>query len=342
MEWSRYPASRFADFSDDWQRLNACWLDQPIMDADFVTALLRHFFEGDEVLCVGTEEGRVTSMGFFRRIRPLHWATVMPSQAPLGLWLHEAGALRDAEIRGLARTLPGTVLMIDFLQLDSERVARCGRRTFVAQPYIETGRLQAPANFDDYFASLSKNTRQNYRRVNNKAEKAGLPIEVTPMTTRADVVEAVAAYGEIEAESWKAAEGTAVTTNNTQGRFYRDLLTTYAERGGARCWQLRIGGEIAAVDLCIENRGSTVILKTTYAERFREFSPAMQMKFDIIRQLAGNQDGHRRIEFFGKAMEWHRKLTDDIRPLEHVTWFNGAATRRLHQFAKAMRNHPGT
>ena len=336
--WQTYSPDQFIAFGDDWQRINQSWLHQPIMDFDFVAALIPHFFDGRELLCVGTDEGHVVTIGFFRKIRPMHWATVVPSQAPLSLWQHEAGILSDTEIRSLAAALPGPVLMIDYLQLDSEKLRLDERGAFLRQPYIETGRLKIPTDFENYFSSLSKNTRQNYRRVNNKAEKEHLEIKAQRIADRKSMTEAVTTYGRIESESWKAEGGTAVAPNNAQGAFYADLLSMYAERDRATCWQLTIGGTTAAVDLCIENGSSTVILKTTFSEEFKRFSPAMQLKFAIIRDAVESRTGVHHLEFFGKAMDWHKKLTNDIRDLEHVTWFSRRLFRQFYQKVKTV-NH---
>ena len=107
-------------------------------------------------------------------------------------------------------------------------------------------------------------------------------------------------------------DGTAIHPDNEQGRFYRAMLEAFCSAGAGRIYRYRFGDRVVAIDLCIEGGGALVILKTTYDESIKTISPAFLMREESFRGLFGERR-LKRIEFFGKLMEWHTRWTDDIR-----------------------------
>ncbi len=63
--------------------------------------------------------------------------------------------------------------------------------------------------------------------------------------------------------------------------------------------------------------------------------PAFLMREDAFRGLfaAGRI---KRIEFFGKLMEWHTRWTDNARTLYHVNYFRWGWLRRAREVASRM------
>ena len=60
-----------------------------------------------------------------------------------------------------------------------------------------------------------------------------------------------------------------------------------------------------------------VVLKTTYDETISNLSPAFLLREEEIRQHFGEKR-IRRVEFFGKVMDWHMQWTREARMLYHV------------------------
>ena len=85
------------------------------------------------------------------------------------------------------------------------------------------------------------------------------------------------------------------------------------------------------MDLCIEGPGVLVILKTAYDETYKNVSPASLMRHEYFRQIF-DRGSIRRIEFYGKVMEWHRRWTDDVRVLYHVNRYRAPWLRKTHEF----------
>jgi len=327
MKWTLHPATSFTEHKQQWDKLNAQSQNLAILNADFVEPLIEEFFDGDELLALGELDGTVQMAGFFRNTGLFQWATVMPSQAPVALWLSKQHKFIGSYIADLASSLPGRVLSIDFLQVDSRDLTFTPAADFELNAYITTSNRPIPPDFDEYFSSLGKNMRQNYNKVINRAAKAGDTLDIKCISEPEGIAAAVRLYGEIESQGWKAQQGTAVAPDNDQGRYYTSMLTRLAEKNQACCWYYLINEQVVAVDLCVNQNGSLIILKTTYNEAFSKQSPALQLKVEMLKHYAQHDSQISNIEFYGRVMQWHTRLDSATRELQHVTWYKNTIVR---------------
>jgi CelD/BcsL family acetyltransferase involved in cellulose biosynthesis len=337
MDWKLLNCKEFIYYSEQWNELNCASQNLPILEADFVGPLINQFFKGDEVLALGYENQQLVTAGFFHQVGFAHWASVMPSQAPLCLWVAQKHAMDDTIFRSLAAALPGLVLMIDLLQVDTRDLVSPHTNNFEHAHYITTGNRPIAEDFDQYFNGLGKNLRQNYNKVINRAAKSGDVLATRRVTSPEDVQDAVIQYGKIENQGWKAKEGTAVSPNNDQGAFYLEMLTNMAKRDQACVWYYLINDNIAAVDLCIQSHETLIILKTTYDESFNKQSPALQLKIEMLKYYAVNDENVKNIEFFGKTMEWHKRLDSKLRDIQHFTWFKNQFLHSIINIIKRLK-----
>ena len=337
MQWTLHPANTFAQHKQAWDELNGQSQNLAILNADFVEPLIEEFFDGDELLALGETDGKLQMAGFFRKTGAFQWATVMPSQAPVALWLSEQHKFNTPAIKALASCLPGLVISIDYLQVDTRDMLLSPAGDFELSAYITTGNRPVPPDFDDYFKSLGKNLRQNYNKVINRAAKAGDTLGIKCMSEPTDIAEAVRIYGEIESQGWKAQHGTAVAPDNDQGRYYTNMLSRLAAKNQACCWYYLINEKIVAVDLCVSQNGNLIILKTTYNEAFSKQSPALQLKIEMLKYYAQRCGEISNIEFYGRVMEWHTRLDSTTRELQHVTWYKNALVRRGINLVKKLK-----
>lgn len=337
MQWTLHPANTFAQYKQAWDELNSQSQNLAILNSDFVEPLITEFFDGNELLALGEVDGKVQMAGFFRKTGLFQWATVMPSQAPVALWISKQHEFSSNSIAQLAASLPGLVLSIDFLQVDSRDMKLVPADDFELKTYITTGNRPVPADFDEYFKSLGKNMRQNYNKVINRAAKAGDTLDIKCVTEPAEIAEAVRIYGEIESSGWKAEHGTAIAPDNDQGRYYTTMLSRLAQNKQACCWYYLINEQIVAVDLCVNQNGSLIILKTTYNEEFSKQSPALQLKVEMLKHYAQQNGDITNIEFYGRVMEWHTRLDSTTRELQHVTWYANNLVRSAINLIKKIK-----
>ena len=144
---------------------------------------------------------------------------------------------------------------------------------------------------------------------------------------------AIDRYGELESGGWKAGQGTAVHRDNAQGRFYLRLLEEAADKGEALVTEYRFGNKTVAMNLGLLRNQTWVVLKTAYDESIdKSLSPASLLREEELQQFFATAQVQR-MEYFGRLMEWHTRLTDKQRTLYHVTayrwpWIRQFAERR--------------
>jgi CelD/BcsL family acetyltransferase involved in cellulose biosynthesis len=304
------------------------WIDlyqecgrSPLLHPDFLLAVLREYGGTDTRLLACRDRNKLLAVTALRREGPFRIGTFQPSQAPIGFWLQRPDVSTAQLLSTLAATQPPWRLVLSLTQQDPDLLARpqdSGR--LVTSDYIDTARITIATSWNDYWQARGSNLRQNIRKAKNRLEKAGKLFELRTLTAEPEMSDAVRTYGEIESRSWKASEGTAVSPDNDQGRFYADLFRRFARRGRARCYQLVIDGRVAASDLCVLGDEEIVILKTTFDEAFKDYSPAFLMREAAFLGLFEG-DWCKRIEFYGRVMEWHTRWTNEIRHMYHATCF---------------------
>lgn len=339
MNWRVLPYTDFPQYKEQWALLNDETMQLAFFEPDFVEALAETFFEGDEKLVLAFEQDILIFAAFMLHQGKGQWSLAMPSQNPLGLMLHKAKTLDNEFISSLAKSLPGKVAMIDFLQTDTRHTQFEQSKTFEVMPYITTGNRPIAEDFDAYFQSLGKNMRQNYNKVNNRAARADDKLSWYKVNDPDDVKEAILKYGEIESSGWKNQQGTAISPDNEQGKFYLQALVELAKKGQACCWYFLINDQIVAIDLCIQKNDCLIILKTTYNEEFNKQSPALMLKIEMLKHYSENREveGINNIEFYGKAMEWHKRLDSELREIVHVSWYTNPLVKSGINLIKKLK-----
>jgi CelD/BcsL family acetyltransferase involved in cellulose biosynthesis len=183
--------------------------------------------------------------------------------------------------------------------------------------YIETGWVDVRGSFDNYWKSRGKHLQQNMRTQRTRLAREGINASLEVATHPELVAAAIVDFGRLETAGWKGAAGTALHTDNNQGKFYRAAMTDFCRIGAGRIYRYRFGDRVVAVDLCVESSDVQVLLKTTHDGSFRGLSPSSLMRQEAYRQIF--EEGRlRRIEFYGRVMEWTMRWTDTKRTLYHV------------------------
>lgn len=329
MKWTVYPAKDCERLAAAWDDLNDQGPCSPLLSSRFLLSALQAFGTGREKLACLGDPHAPQGMAVVVERRGGVWETFQPSQAPIGFWLLRRGLDLETALNALVRALPGFPLMAGITQQDPHLLPRPeSSAQLQTLDYIDTARIVVEGDFESYWEGRGKNLRQNMRKARNKLEKAGLQMRLDCITDAARVSDAIANYGILESASWKAREGTAVHLDNEQGRFYRMLLEAQCAAGKGRIYRLMFNERVVAMDLCVEGDGVIVILKTTYDEEASDYSPAMLMHQELFKSLF-DSGAFKRIEFYGKVMDWHLRFTDDIRKMYHINFYRWGLLKRL-------------
>jgi len=339
MTWKLYPAAQFPAFAERWQQLNIDGITSPLVEPDFVAPLLAQFGEGKELLAVYEQDGHAQAMTVVVERTPRMWETFQPSQAPVCLWVQRAGGDRMELLSSLMRSLPGMAMVLGATQQDPELAPRpLDAGALRTMDYIQTARITIAGSFDDYWNARGKNLRANLKKQRNKLAKDEVATRMQVVREPQDIAAAVADYGRLESAGWKAQGGTAIHPDNAQGRFYQAMLEGFCRRGCGSVYRYWFNDQLVAMDFCIEGADCIIVLKTTYDESVpNSLSPTLLMREEATKQIF-DEAKFKRLEFYGKVMDWHTKWTDEIRTMYHATCYRWPALLGLKQLKNNTTN----
>jgi len=338
MKWEFLPATEFHGHHELWDRLNDCNTNSPLLEARFVQSGLDSFGTDNEYLAICKNSDGLVAATILSFSRMFITQTFQPSQVPIGLWVQTPDLDRSRSITALFKALPIHKVLISLLQLDPDLIHREENTpNSNSIDYITTARLIVNGDFETYWNQRGKNLKRNKKKIDNRLKNSELECALECITSQADVDSALSDYEKLEDSGWKGESGTAITVHNEQGKFYSTLLKRYAETGDLSIFKYTIGNEIAAVDLCILRDSTLVILKTTYNEELKQYSPALMMHIEIIKRIFERNDSMPAIiEFYGRTMDWHRRLTDNTRELFHMNYYRFSMLQNVHVALSGM------
>jgi CelD/BcsL family acetyltransferase involved in cellulose biosynthesis len=319
VSWTIVPINKFEDYATQWNALNQIAGNSPLTSTAFVQPLLNNFSSGNELLVIYGDLDTPSAMGVLNKQGWGSWQTFQPSQAPIGLWLKrpEINALNLC--KQLKSDLPGPVLSLGLTQQDPKLAMQPKpSSSFQVLDYIETAHVNIDSDFEDYWKSRSKNLRQNLKRQRNRLAREGTSTRIETVTDKNRMEDCVRDYGSLESQGWKSTHDTAISAENSQGRFYTEMLQRFARENNAIVFRYFYDEELVATDLCISGNGDFIILKTTYDEAQKTSSPAMLMRQEAFKILF-EQRKNDKIEFYGRVMDWHRQWAHETRHMYHIT-----------------------
>ncbi len=335
MSWKIYPISEFKNHQDCWQQLNQEGTGSPLLELAFISPMLHAFSSGKEILVCYESDNTLLAMAILSPNSRGRWATFQPSQAPLGAWIHSAGADWSMLLSTLIKKLPGFTLLLAVTQQDPALVLRPeDNGSLRALDSFQTARVLLQGDLDSYWKARSKNLRRNMKKQINKLKNDAVFTRLQVSTTPEEVAQGIKDYGKIESAGWKGKHGTAVHPENIQGKFYQNMLEKFCRQGAGRIYRYWYNDNIAAMELCIEGSDSLIFLKTTYDASFgKGTSPATLMRQDVVKQLFNNKK-IKRIEFYGRAREWQTQLSDEVRTMYHINKYRWPALALLHKIIR--------
>jgi CelD/BcsL family acetyltransferase involved in cellulose biosynthesis len=331
MTWSVVPANQFPAYAERWQQLNVAAGGSPLLHIDFVQPLLSEFSTGKELLAYYERNGRTLVMAILRQRRTGTWETFQPSQAPIGMWMHLPGQDIEALLNELMRELPGFPLVIGVTQCDPTLMPRPpDRNTLKTIDYVDTAKITIKGTFEQYWEARGKNLRTNLKKQRARLLKEGIRVRMQTSRAPQDIAGAIADYGRLESAGWKAQGGTAIHPDNAQGGFYTSMLEGFCRRGAGAVVRYWFNDKLVAMDLRIEGAGSLIFLKTTYDEEVPAYySPALLMREETCQRVFEEQKFNT-LEFYGKAIEWQLRWTNELRTMYHVNSYRWAAMLQFH------------
>jgi hypothetical protein len=327
----------FGTYRTRWDAINRARGNHPLLDSKFVEPLVQHFASEGTLLGV-LEDRHDPAMVLVDRVRPGFWQTFQPSQAPIGLVLLGADAAAE-QVGRLMRDLPGLTLGVSLMQQDPEYPTGgvpAPSPTVETVEYISIPRITLRGSFEDYWRSRGRDLVQNLTRRRRRLVERGVRLELIVQPKPEGVGACIDEYGILETAGWKGREGTAVASDNVQGRFYREILENFCRDGEGAIYHLSMDGRVVASDLCVQRNGMLIVLKTAYDEDEKSFSPGLLLHEEMLRDAFASGTV-RVLEFYGRVREWHTKWTDEIRTMYHINVYRRPAIARARRAVKWCR-----
>ncbi len=221
-----------------------------------------------------------------------------------------------AALPGILRTVfPGGVTRFDMLgharatpeQLDGE-LHRChfptASHTQTFNPYVPL----RGSSWDAYMATLHPKLQNNLRKGRRRAEKTGaLTCEVVESAEKLD--EVLTALFDVEFQSWKGKQGTAIRCDPAVESFYRGLARWAAAERSLLLFILRLNDRVLAFDYCLTAGGTVFALKTGYdQEAVARFSAGNLMRSELLKHLF-TRTSSCRYDFLGPCFPWKMEWT---------------------------------
>ena len=337
--WQRNALPR--DWWPRWDALNSAGdRGLPILDARFACAALEHFGV-DETFAEFNDSHGTRIMAILQRLSRVRWSVFQPSQAPLPLLVHAPGIQDGAAL--LSRLLPRLspfCLALDLRcqdlrhsPLNLERPAAMLDR----QIYGTTIAVARDGGFETYWEARPKGLKQNIGRHFRRMEREGLAWRFDVVSDSAAMDDIVRQYGRLESAGWKGEAGSAVHPNNEQGRFYHDLLRSFAATSDARVYLLKVGGRLAAARLTIRGHGVVVMLKTSFDKTLAPHAPGRLITYLTLQDMLGDP-AVERIEFYTKANRDALEWASEQRDLSAATLFRHPVLMRAARARRSARS----
>lgn len=284
-----------------WDALNQRLMGgHPMLHPDFVDGLLQHFNVDGVLLGVADDGGEPLAMlllnGSSRGLGV--WSSFQPAQTQVGLSLIPA----SLDLEGLLAALPGYAGELDLMCDDPRFVdlRELPGRPVTSVPHALTMNVSLSTSFDDYWAQRPRKLIQNMRRYMRRLQSEPAGERLVVIDAPQDMIGAVQRYGQLESKGWKGREGTAITIDSPQGRFYADLMGAFASRGEALVYELWLGEELLASRMLLLRQGMALMLKTAYDEATDRFAPGRILLLRTLEDLFGRLPGGA-VEFYTNA-----------------------------------------
>jgi len=315
----------FREYKKEWDRLAARnGSISPVLHSDFFEVALQHFSHSRVKLLVAEESGSPIMIALVEPGKIGRWRTFSPAQLLVSSFVTSSEYIPSAFLAQLFRALSHPQYSFSFMYHDVLLQAGIDPSWKYCDSSIHATTISIDMNqtFSDYWAARKKKLRYNLKRYMKKINQKFSSIEICGVSDQEGISLAVDQYGGLESKGWKGREGTALHKDNTQGRFYSELLERFATRGAARVYQLKFDDMLVGSRLCIINDRSLVFLKTTFDENYSTYAAGRILLFLSLEKLFDEEDLDV-AEFYTNADANQKQWGTHSREIRHLTAYSG-------------------
>jgi len=338
MGWEVHLAkTAFADFAEEWDRLNTRLYDgHPFADSRFIGPLLDHFGDGSVRLCIHRTIDGISAALLLCPNAVGRWSTFRPSQRQATIVLLEDSRLLET----LMAALPGRAWTIELHAVDPRYAPDFSQLALpqIVLPHARTIGIRQQTGFSDFWKGRPKKLAANIGRYFRRAEAELAMPQLSTLVEAVDMEAGIERFGELETAGWKGEAGTAVSRNNEQGAFYGEILRRFASTGQAAIHELYVGDHLASSRLVITNNHLLICLKTAYNEDLARFAPGRLLLYRVIEEQFA-LPAKRRIEFYTNATSDQKEWATFACTIQNIQIFRSPLTATVFSVLRAVRQN---
>lgn len=201
----------------------------------------------------------------------------------------------------------------------------------MSSPYVSLNR-----RWDEYFKNLKPRFKKNLIYTLKRFEKTGNTNLIAYQGTEklAGVLEKIF---NVASKSWKAKEGTAISSSPQLRKFYTDLAYTAAQEDWLELFILYRDDTPLAFQYCLKFGGKFLLLKTEFDEDYRAFGVGNTIQWKVLESIF--ESGFTEFDLLGSSEPW-KKAWSNEREREHITLyaFNKNFTGRCLRFTYCIKD----
>ena len=182
----------------------------------------------------------------------------------------------------------------------------------------------------DYIRSRSKNY---HKRLNNKTNgliKHAGTIVAREYRAPEEVDLALSIAFDIDSKSWKAQEGTAISSTEKSRKYWQTLTKYLAERGRVRIWILWAGDRAIAFEYHVVYNKTVYSMKWSYDREYRRYSPGLLLKHRSMEAFWSEDIAE--IHLLGTSDKFKEQWTDEKQIHYNLYLFNNTIYSRIVDF----------
>ena len=169
--------------------------------------------------------------------------------------------------------------------------------------------LKIESDWDNYLAGCAKKWRYLIKKMLKSIEE-NPQLETRWITQADDLDELFENILYIEARSWKADEGTAITPDSLEYRYYQHLLPSLANAGALAANVINYSGTPVAYNLCYLWNGEMGSMKTSFDQAHANLSPGTLAYCTSVRYAF--EHGAHSYDFLGDRAQHKTKWTSHL------------------------------
>lgn len=212
------------------------------------------------------------------------------------------------------------------------------KRNICYRQYFQMSSPFVPINcrWDDYFGNRQKRFREQLKSRLKKLEGCGR-VRLEEYRSIGELEKVLEKIFEVASKSWKAKDGTALSSTRQLKEFYTDLAYTAANEGWLDLFVLYLEEEPLVFEYCLKYENKLLLLKTEFNESYRPYGIGNMIQWKLLETIFEN--GAEEFEFLGPSARWKTHWSE-ANERRHVTLyaFNKNYKGRYLNFMYAIKD----